>query len=59
MIFEFKFLLSSFFFFYLVSRLCNSVADVLAKKASSIVGLQVWLGDLPADIAPFVSRDVH
>ncbi|XP_065634433.1 uncharacterized protein LOC136069632 [Quercus suber] len=41
------------------SRVCNSVADALAKKASSSSGLQVWLEDLPEDIAPFVFRDVH
>ncbi|XP_050289600.1 uncharacterized protein LOC126727718 [Quercus robur] len=41
------------------SHVCNSVADALAKKASSGVGLQVWLEDLPANIAPFVLRDVH
>ena len=45
--------------FNLVSRLCNSVANALAKKVSSVVGLQVWLGDLPADIAPLLFRDVH
>ena len=30
-----------FFYFNLVSRLCNFIADALAKKASSVVGLQV------------------
>ena len=59
MIFEFKFLLFQFFYFNLVSHLCNFVADTLAKKASSVMGLQVWLGDLLADIAPFVLRDAH
>ena len=48
-----------FFDFNLVSRLCNSVADALAKKASSVVGSQVWSGDLPADIAPLLFHDVH
>ena len=48
-----------FFYFNLVSRLCNFVADALAKKASSVVGSQVWLGDLPANIAPLLFRDVH
>ena len=48
-----------FFDFNLVNRLCNSIADALAKKASSVVGLQVWLGDLPTDIAPLLFRDVH
>ena len=45
--------------FSYTSRVCNSVADALAKKAKSGVGLQVWLEDLPDDIAPFVFRDVH
>ena len=45
--------------FNLVSRLCNSVANALAKKVSSVVGLQVWLGDLPVDIAPLFFHDVH
>ena len=48
-----------FFDFNLVSRLCNFVADALAKKASSVVGSQVWLGDLPANIAPLLFLDVH
>lgn len=48
-----------FYDFNLVSRLCNSVANAFAKKASSVMGLQVWKGDLPADIAPFLFRDVH
>ncbi|KAL0012649.1 hypothetical protein SO802_007757 [Lithocarpus litseifolius] len=54
-----------------VNRSCNAVADALAKKAKSAVadalakkaksdvGVQVWLNDLPADIAPLVLRDVH
>ncbi|KAK9995301.1 hypothetical protein SO802_019987 [Lithocarpus litseifolius] len=42
-----------------VSRVCNSVADALAKKASASLGLQLWLEDLPADIAPLVFHDVH
>ena len=45
--------------FSYTSRVCNSVANALAKKAKSGVGLQVWLEDLPDDIAPFVFRDVH
>ena len=48
-----------FFYFNLVSRLCNFVADALAKKASFVVGSQVWLGDLPANIAPLLFRDVN
>ena len=42
-----------------VSRNCNSVADALAKKAKSNVGDQIWLHDLPTDIAPLVLHDVH
>ncbi|XP_030957684.1 uncharacterized protein LOC115979763 [Quercus lobata] len=45
--------------FSFVNRHCNSVADALAKKAKLIVGAQVWLHDVPADIAPLVSLDVH
>ena len=45
--------------FSYTSHVCNSVADALAKKAKSVVGFQVWLEDLPDDIAPFVFRDVH
>ena len=45
--------------FKYISRVCNFVADALAKKASFVVGLQVWLEDLPDDIAPLVVRDVH
>ena len=41
------------------SHVCNSVADALAKKAGSSIGLQVWLEDLPAIISLFVLRDVH
>ena len=42
-----------------VSRSCNSVANALTKKAESDVGVQVWLNDLPADIAPLMLRDFH
>ena len=45
--------------FVYVSRICNSVADALAKKAKSNVGAQVWLPDLLTDIAPLVLHDVH
>ena len=45
--------------FKYISRVCNSVADALAKKASFVVGLQVWLEDLLDDLAPLVVRDVH
>ena len=42
-----------------VNRKCNAVADALAKKAKSVRGVQVWLADLPADIAPLLLYDVH
>ena len=42
-----------------VPCICNLVADALAKKASSVLGLQVWLEDIPLDIVPLVLRDVH
>lgn len=42
-----------------VSRSCNYIANALAKKAKSDVRVQVWLNDLPTDIASLVLRDVH
>ena len=42
-----------------VNCVCNYVADALAKKANSVLGLQVWLEDLPTDIVPLVLLDVH
>uniref|UniRef100_A0A7N2KVF6 RNase H type-1 domain-containing protein n=1 Tax=Quercus lobata TaxID=97700 RepID=A0A7N2KVF6_QUELO len=42
-----------------VKRSCNTVADALAKKAKSGPELQVWLEDLPGDIAPLAYLDVH
>lgn len=33
-----------------VKRLCNVVADVLAKKVKDLLGVRVWLEDLPRDI---------
>ncbi|XP_050275711.1 uncharacterized protein LOC126717811 [Quercus robur] len=47
---------SEFFHAY---RICNTAADALAKKAKLCTGLQVWLEDIPADIAPLVSFDTH
>lgn len=41
-----------FFEFCQVHRRCNFVADALAKKANHL-RLQVWLEDMPEDIAPF------
>ncbi|XP_075654854.1 uncharacterized protein LOC142625023 [Castanea sativa] len=45
--------------FVSVSYHCNFVADALAKKAKLVDGAQVWLHDLPSNIAPLVLRDVH
>ena len=45
--------------FAYVNLSCNVVADALSKKAKSIWGVQVWLNDLPADIAPLLLCDVH
>ena len=42
-----------------VNRSSNIVADALAKKASSIVGCQIWREALPLDIAELVDFDVH
>ena len=41
------------------SHHCNIVVDAFAKKAKLVVGAQVWLHDLPSNIAPLVLRDVH
>ena len=40
-------------------HICNTVADALAKKTKLCTGLQVWLEDIPADIAPLVFFDTH
>ena len=48
-----------FVHFVFVNRHCNSVADALAKKAKLFVGDQVWLHEVPADIALLVLHDVH
>ena len=37
----------------------NIVTNALAKKAKLVVGAQVWLHDLPSDIAPLFLHDVH
>ena len=50
------FLSSSVFCF--APRLCNIVADALAKRAKVGPDLQVWLEDCPEDIAPLVLGDV-
>ena len=42
-----------------VNRVYNFVADALAKKANSVLGLYVQLEDLPIGIVPFVLRDVY
>ena len=45
--------------FVFVNQRCDSVADALAKKAKLIAGDQVWLHEVPADVAPLVFHDVH
>ena len=54
-------LASSFLFyeFIHVHRTGNFVADALAKKAKNFVSYQVWLEELPKDIAPLADFDVH
>ena len=42
-----------------VKRVCNIVADILAKKAKDLLGVRVWLDDLPEDIYSPVLLDVH
>ena len=43
--------------FHYVPRVCNTVADALAKKASTVTDLQVWLKVSPPDLIPLVLRD--
>ena len=43
--------------FHHVPRVCNLVADALAKKASTVTSLQVRLEVSPPDISPLVLRD--
>ncbi|XP_050241234.1 uncharacterized protein LOC126690146 [Quercus robur] len=45
--------------FVFVNCRCNLVADALAKKVKLFVGVQVWLHEVPADIAPLVLHDVN
>lgn len=40
-------------------RVYNVVVDMLAKKAKELMGVQVWVDDLPEDIYPLVLFDVH
>ncbi|KAK9999099.1 hypothetical protein SO802_018702 [Lithocarpus litseifolius] len=42
-----------------VPCICNVVADALAKKAKTSRGTQVWLEELPEDIASLAGFDVH
>lgn len=42
-----------------VNRSGNKVGDALAKKASSIVGIHIWMEALPLDIVELVNFDVH
>ena len=43
--------------FHHVPGACNLVANALAKKASTVTNLQVWLEDSPPDIISLVLRD--
>ena len=38
-------------------RICNVVADKLAKKARYFLLPQFWLEDIPVDVSPFVMQD--
>ena len=42
-----------------VPRICNVVADALPKKAKTCRGTQVWLEELPEDIASLACFYVH
>lgn len=39
-------------------RICNVVADALAKTAKNLLGTQVWFDDILEDIFPLVVFDV-
>ena len=53
-------LISSFFFFFChVKRICNVVANALAKNTKDLLGIRIWLEDLPKDISPLVLLGVH
>ena len=41
------------------SRVCNSVADAIAKKAKAFRSAQVWLNDPPDDLVSLLLFDVH
>ena len=41
-----------------VNRVSNFVAHFLARHSKSSDELQVWLGSIPDNLAPLVSRDV-
>ena len=42
-----------------MSRSCNKVADVFAKKSQVGLELKVWVDDLLGDIIPLALFDVH
>ena len=48
-----------FFYFCHVKRICNVVANALAKNTKDLLGIRIWLEDLPKDISPLVLLDVH
>ena len=41
------------------SRVCNCVADAIAKKAKAFRSAQVWLNCPPNDIVSLLMFDVH
>ena len=48
-----------FFYFCHVKRICNVVANALAKNTKDLLGIRIWLEDLPKDNSPLVLLDVH
>ena len=47
------------FYFCHVKRICNVVVDSLVEKAKDLLGIWVWMKDLPADTSSLVLLDVH
>ena len=41
-----------------VKHNCNVVVDALAKKAKDSLNLNVWLEEMPEDIAPLLLFDI-
>ena len=47
------------FYFCHVKRICNVVVDSLVEKAKDLLGIWVWMKDLPAYTSSLVLLDVH